>query len=138
MSQIILCCQEEGADAQQSNHTSPECFEAHHSERKHTTSQEEWDPHEFGNNNNSNRCGRQNKLNSAIWSLRRNNHSFGVATEQITLKEFQPASAGEPTSRDSWQRNTTCYNGTILNSIRMSAVVITILIGHTTRKKRML
>lgn len=60
--------------------------QAHHSERKHTMSQEEWVPYEFRNNNSSNRCGRKNKLNSVIWSLRRNNHSFGLATETTTVK----------------------------------------------------
>lgn len=108
--------------------------QAHHSERKHTMSQEEWVPYEFRNNNSSNRCGRKNKLNSVIWSLRRNNHSFGLATETTTVKEFQPARAGEPTSPDSWQRNTTCFNGTILNSRTLWVMGRTILISHITRQ----
>lgn len=101
-----------------------------HSLRKHMMSQEEWVPHNF-NNNSNNRCGRQNKFNLMIWSLRRNNHRLGTATE-TTVKEYQPGRAGGPTSPYSWWRSTTCCHCTVLNS---SATVGTTRTGHVTRRK---
>lgn len=78
-------------------------------------------------------------FNSAIWSLRRNNHRLGIATETATVKEFQPARAGEITSPDSSQRNTTIrYNCTVSNTRKISAMVGTTRTAHITRKKKRL